>query len=606
MPKAVPLVASALLLAGGWGLWRAQTADPASTGEIALLVPDGTDLRDPRITLWLDAAAEEGIRVTPVEDSRFLRAEMAGRRFPAVILPDTIHRSATDVLIGGITQAVEEGASLMLVGDAAVLDQHDMYPHGASRLSRLAGVDYALYDELREHTTAWGQLSGSPRVLDELGIPPGAAIPSGDEATFVRYGDGELLYPSLTTRGSYDGRLLLHSPVGVAAGARKFGRGSVLYVNLELGYLAGQTDGLLLHAFLRYFAEHLLALPTLCAVPDGVGGLVLNWHLDSNAALEPLRQMREAGILDQGPYSIHVTAGPDAREPGDGLGLDVPGNPAIQQRIRELAGRGHAIGSHGGWIHDYFGLRASEDNQGEFEKLLVLNNQALEAIAGGVREYSAPVGNQPRWVTAWLQQHGIRAYYFTGNAGMAPTQTYRDGSKSDVEGWSFPIAHLGHLASFEEMHAEEIPEAEVLGWLEALTDFCARRRTARLFYSHPPGAVRYLGVLRRWLAHTADLRRDGTFRWYTMSELADFLTRRKDVAWRIRSSAEGRQVLLAEAHGGLGHMTWLLPASVYARPIVVEGTAAVDGGPEAWRVVAQSGTRLQVELPMARAGETRP
>ncbi len=78
----------------------------------------------------------------------------------------------------------------------------------------------------------------------------------------------------------------------------------MLFVNLPVGYLEGDTDGLPLHAFLKYFAAQVLSLPYLLSVPDGVGGLVLNWHVDSNAAIKALQAMESWNILRQGPYSI--------------------------------------------------------------------------------------------------------------------------------------------------------------------------------------------------------------------------------------------------------------------------------------------------------------
>src|SRR5262245_3072595 len=169
----VPVV----LMATAFGLLRSHTEPLAPIDEIALLVSDKADLNDPEIQLWLDAGSEEGLHVIAVRDSDFLRAGRDGPRWKGAILPDTIHRSASDVLVGGLTRYVEQGGSLMLVGDAGVLDQNNVYPRASSRLSRLAGVDYAFYNELRDKATVLSIVWGDKKVLDELGIPPGAAIP---------------------------------------------------------------------------------------------------------------------------------------------------------------------------------------------------------------------------------------------------------------------------------------------------------------------------------------------------------------------------------------------------------------------------------------------
>ena len=85
-------------------------------------------------------------------------------------------------------------------------------------------------------------------------------------------------------------------------------------------------------------------------------------------------------------------------------------------------GLGYEIGSHGGWIHDYFSAHVETDNPKDLEQFLALNKDSLERVTGKpVVEYSAPNGNQPPWVTHWLEAHGFVAYYFTGDTGMGPT-----------------------------------------------------------------------------------------------------------------------------------------------------------------------------------------
>ena len=215
--------------------------------------------------------------------------------------------------------------------------------------------------------------------------------------------------------------MLLESKDGVVAGRRKHEQGEVLFVNLPLGYLESRTDGLLLHSFLHYFANEILHLPYLASVPDGTGGLVLNWHIDAASALKPMIVLSKAGIFDHGPFSAHFTAGPDVDAFNDGKGLDVDHNPEAQQWIRTFEQRGYAIGSHGGWIHNYFGEHLTDDNEKDFEQYLIKNDQALEHVDGQpIREYSAPLGNHPQWVTRWLQKHGFVAYYFSGDTGFFP------------------------------------------------------------------------------------------------------------------------------------------------------------------------------------------
>ncbi len=128
---------------------------------------------------------------------------------------------------------------------------------------------------------------------------------------------------------------------------------------------------------------------------------------------------------NEGPFSFHFTAGPDVNLPGDGGGLNVPNDPEVRGLIKGLMAQGHAIGNHGGWIHNYFGNNINASNQADYEQYRTLNHQTMTEIAGAPpREYSAPVGNQPQWVTRWLESRGFVGYYLTGNVGMGPTHAW--------------------------------------------------------------------------------------------------------------------------------------------------------------------------------------
>jgi len=605
-------VASGVLLALLIWSWAAHGRAAFTSDQLLLLVPDGANLSDPKITVWMDAASEEGLHVVPIHDSELVRPFFGLPPCAGLIFPDSIHQKATDYLIAGIRRFVASGGKLMLVYDAGTLSAEGRYARGGSRLSDLAGVDYAFYDRLQDKAIQWSGISSSSEVVRQLNIPPGkyypfqnepepakpapAILPDGGfEVQLRRYLYGDLAYPSFVTTGNYSGRVLFHSGAGIAAGEHDYEKGSVLFVNLPLGYLKANTDGLLLHAFLKYFAEHSLQLPYLMPVPDGIGGVVLNWHVDSNAAIKPLQKMNSWPIMQQGPYSIHITAGPDAMRFGDGEGFNAAHNPFSQQFIREHVARGDQIGSHGGWIHDYFAAHADKDDPKDLEQFLTLNNNALAQVSGKpVVEYSAPHGNQPKWVTSWLEAHGFVAYYFTGNTGMAPTQGYRDGVREGQNIWSFPILHLNKAAAFEEMATEGYSSPEIERWLEAVTEFAADHQSVRLVYFHPPGVIPYQEVVDKWMEQTARLQAEGRFRWYTMSDLARFLNSRKQVSWTTTDDS-GRVTISATHPQNLAHTTWRIPASRFSEPVIVHGSARVVRGGDAWLVIAGEGKELQFE-----------
>jgi hypothetical protein len=585
----------------------------AEADTLLLLLPDDVDATTPAVREWLDAAGEEGLHLQPIHDSDFLNP-LSTIRAVGVILPDQLHRSANDVLIGELYQYVRTGGNLMVVYDACTWDLNGRFPPGESRLSALVGVHYALYDRYHATTMDSAEITATGAVMHEIGIPPGSFIPADNRArlaswhpisqdsanarfAFAAYLYGAVDYPMFRTTGEYDGTPLLTSKDGLAAGYRQEGLGQVLFVNLPLGYLASRTDGLLLHSFLHFFAVQMLSLPYLASVPDGVGGLVFNWHIDALSSLKPLKMLADAGIFDRGKFSVHFTAGPDVDTFGDHKGLDVLHNPEAQKWIHYLVAHGQSIGSHGGWIHNYFGYRVNDDNEKEFEKYLELNKNALEEVAGTrITEYSAPVGNHPSWVTRWLERNGFVAYYFTGDGGMGPTRVYRGGQSDGPDIWAFPILHMGKEASLEEMEFDDVPIPAVRDWLLAVTNFTVHSHTARLVYAHPYGAERFFGTLRTWLDNADALEKEGNFRWYTMTELARFLNQRELVHWTSRGTSEGKVLLAASHPRTLADETWIFPERSYRDARVVEGKATVRMQDGMILIAAGDCPRISVEL----------
>ena len=616
-----------VLVAVVW--WRKQTPSVFQVGEIALLLPDNLDAKAPLVQIWESAAREEGLRVVTLRDNDVLRPGFESRRFAGLIVPDTLHPIAGDALVLALQQYVQNGGKLMLTYDAATWQRQNLYRPVSAAFSSLVGVDYALYSQLKAKTMQRGALTATPQALEELEIPWGKTLPyapspksnpaainagAGLRATsktatsknasglraICAYSYPVAQYPGFVTRGAYSGKTLLSSPVsGLMAGYRPVGKGGVLFVNLPLGYLKSRTDGLFLHTFLRYFANRVLEVARTSSVPDGVGGLTMNWHVDSNADIKPLFKMKEMGFYEQGPYSIHFTAGPDTRNFGDKMGVDIPRNVEVQNLIRDMSKRGHAVGSHGGWIHDYYGKNANEDNKSRMLRLLELNKKAVEAVTKKpLSEYSAPEGNQPIWSTKWLDENNIKGYYFTGNTGLGPTRSFRNGQPLDIKAWSFPIATLGVNASFEEFYSDKYSSQAVQDWLKAMSDYTADNRTNRLIYFHPHDIVYYPNAMKQWLAHAAMLQRAGRFRWYTMTQLAEFLNTREQTQWNEslsddRSSASKTSLFAASNAQGLAHQTWLLPRARYEQPTVTAGAARVGSDKKNWLIVAKSGNELK-------------
>ncbi len=305
----------AMLVAAGGAWWQMRNGGDAEL-TVALLLSDETDIEHPVVTAWLGAAREEGIPLTPVRASDFLRPMRLFRTdYAGVILPDTVHRVANDALLERLREYVDAGGKLMVVYDAATLTmQERSYPALRSRLSGLVGVDYALYGQLRDHTIVRGEVvPAAPGVRGLLRLPPDE---EGETRT-LRRGDGPSLsyslhlgqwmrslgrdphdaarYAHFVTRGDYAGQRLLNGDDGqLLAGLRHAGKGSVAFVNLNLGWLKALADGALLHGFLHWFAAEVCDLPRFAEAPVPASA-----HLKTTL------------ILNQEAYPAHLTAGPD-------------------------------------------------------------------------------------------------------------------------------------------------------------------------------------------------------------------------------------------------------------------------------------------------------
>src|SRR6185312_14701035 len=95
--------------------WASRNRFASSADRLLLLLPDGTSFSDPKVTVWLDAASEEGLHVVPVHDSELVRPFFPTTQCAGMILPDSIHPTASDVFLTAIHSFVASGGKLMLV-----------------------------------------------------------------------------------------------------------------------------------------------------------------------------------------------------------------------------------------------------------------------------------------------------------------------------------------------------------------------------------------------------------------------------------------------------------------------------------------------------------
>ena len=426
------------------------------------------------------------------------------------------------------------------------------------------------------------------------------AAPAANEPihSISGYVYGALTYPSFVTQGTSLGTVLLSSPVhGVVASTRNVGSGSVLFVNMPITYLKLSEDAMPMHGFLHLFASSVLKQPRLTNVPDGIGGMVFNWHLDSKEAQQPILQLKNQGVWNYKPFSIHITAGPDTIVPGDKLGFDLPNNPTVKKYLQDFDKQGHQVGSHGGWIHDYYGNNANETNQAEFQNYLVLNRNAVQAAIGhGSTEYSAPQGNNPLWALNWLQQNGVIGYYSLSHTGTATTRTYRAGNLVNPGLWAVPVTPFGVAATFEEFEELAFTEADIIQWYKDLMDFSSNNETNRMIYAHPPGAVDYPNVMNTMLQYANTKQTAGQFRWYTMTRLATFMNQRAATTWQSAIATNGKmRVTASNTATNLTNLAWAYSKTQYAKPVKLTGNMTIVDQGNDWLVRITSGKNASFE-----------
>ena len=427
--------------------------------------------------------------------------------------------------------------------------------------------------------------------------------------TISGYAYGPLGYFHYVTTGTFPGTVYLSSPEhGLVAGQRGYGSGQLLFVNLPLGYFkAIGTDSAPMHGFLGLFAREQVGISTVSVQPRGRGGLVYNWHVDDgdDLSVDTKYLLDKTKVLERGPFSIHLTAGPDVITPGDGNGMDLNNRRASRELVRKLAGQkadgsehkksklaDHAIGSHGGWIHDFWGLNATEANVPDLTHLLVQNFDAIENVTGRpIREYSSPVGNTPAWAVRWLEDRGVVAMYLVADLGNGMLRSWRNGARLSNKLWSSPVTPLGRYATFEEFDAFGITDAASGQWLLDLQSFAVNHRSNRMFYNHPPGAAAHLKPINALLTRADHLIKQKRFNWYTMTQLADFSQRRVETTWS--SSTAGSWVTFTASHPStLEDVTRLLPKSSFTLPSVISGAGTVSSDASNWIVTAERGTAL--------------
>jgi hypothetical protein len=532
---------------------------------------------------YVSVLEEEGVAYECIDQHLLLAVDpdALAATVPAVIFPDSLCRRMPIGFEPWLARYLKAGGGVAAIYDPAVKDSQDAYlPE--TLFNRFSGIDHVAFNRLadRAYTTGHIKFKDAAAVRD-------CEIPFGkldSDLYLCGYGYGRLHYPVARSQIMVDPavqpapKVLATAVVddGEAYPAivtRRYGKGLVFYVNMPLGHLKANADDLPLRSMLRFFLFNRLKIPHLMNVPYGKGGIVLNWHHDSNGDWPYLEQMIESGFFRPNlNYSMHITAGDSLDRPGDHKGFDACGKG---KRFVEMLTPYGTIGSHGGWYHNWFALNAESGAFGknEIKRYIQKNNRCLESLTGRkIVEYSAPNGVHPQpLMTEILAELGIAAYYYTGDSGAAPNRTFFDGRMLSDRQIAFPVMPLIDKASLEEFDANGYDEAVVRQWLQRTVAYAIRNKVVRLLYSHPydlfetaqrrdyrPAFISFLDLMEQAQAN-------GHLNVQSMSYFADFMLQMLETKYSFTIQPNGLDVSVRKPVGLQG-LTLAFPQDKFRPP----------------------------------------
>ena len=493
---------------------------------------------------------------------------------PAIIFPDAVLQTVPARFGEWTRSFLESGGNIAIVYDPGIKDNNGFYLKQAV-LTDILGLNYINYVSQGTAAYTTGSIQFvSQQALDFFQIPRGKAI---NQFTISGYQVGALQYPIARTEGKEklpEGTIFANAVIkgGETTPAivlRDFAKGKILYVNMPLGHIKASEDDLPLRAFMRTFLFDVVQLPHVLNVARGLGGVVINWHVDSVVEYDTLPVMKKMRFLRKGiNASIHITAGPDFIKIGDNEGFDACG---MGKPLTRMLAEYGTMGSHGGWAHNWFAdmIRSGAFKEKEIQEYMDKNSKCIESVAGGkIKEYSAPVGVHPQPdATNALQNLGIVAYYYTGDMGSAPNRAFSGGKKITDKVIAFPVSPYEKSASFYEMHAlAKKTDAEVETWLLDSLDYVSRHRTIRLVYSHPRDIGYYQTAITKFFDQAELMQEQKKLRVQSMTEVATFLLRVLKTTTAFTESSSQLTVSLKNPEN-LNDITVAIPKVRYGKPV---------------------------------------
>lgn len=528
---------------------------------------------------------ENGIphRWISIDDAILLPWGTLPRDIRAIVLPDRICQRVHDSFNTLLTSYTRRGGVVVAVQDAGDQDRNGFY-RAAGTLDSLLGVHYIRVAQNQSRAFALGEIRfASPEAVVRWNFPAGKV---DADRYLVGYGYGRLRY-AVNVAQAYDPATDVDvtsngSPV---VARRAVGAGSVIYVNLPLGELKAGGDSLPMQALLRTGLLGAGTIPHLVAAPDGIGRLVVNFHIDSNAEWLGIPNLARHHLLRKDVrMEFDVTAGPDVLHFGDGRGFNACGGRG-RPFLQELARYG-TIGDHGGWAHNYFAfaMAAGRLTRAEIAALVDRNSRCLESVTGRpIRSYAAPDGVHPQpEMTQILEDQGIDSYYYTGDSGAPVLRPFYNGKIVGTNSWAYPILTLGTDASVQEMAVDHIAPRATERWLQSVLDFAAAQRGIYLVYTHSYDLrvhPQYIPAYSAFLDGIEREQRLGRMRTITMPEATAFMQRYAQTTFHYAVTG-GELRLELENPLGLRGIAFAVPVRDVARASGLTGRAVALAGVE--------------------------
>lgn len=507
---------------------------------------------------------ENGIphRWVTFENAILMPWDSLHRDVRAIVFPDRIAQRARDGFGFLLLNYARRGGDVIVVQDAGSEDR-DGYYRDAGSFDQLLGVHYIHADQRQIGSFRLGTVHfTSPSQVDRWRFPAGKV---DDDGYLIGYGYGRLEYP-INVASVYDPAVEVdatdsHSPI---LAQRTVGLGRATYVNLPLGELRASGDSLPMQAILTTVLFDDARLPHLVPAPDGIGRIVINFHIDSNAEWRGIPNLLAHHLLrNDVRMEFDVTAGPDMLREGDGQGFHAC-DPRGRNLLLTLARYGN-IGDHGGWAHNFFafGIEQNRFTTAQMATYIKENSNCLESVLHKpIRSYAAPDGAHPQPVTTnILESLGIDAYYYTGDSGAPALRPFYDGRLVGKKSWAFPVMTMGTAASVQEMWREGIKPDAVRDWMESTLRFAEDQRAIYLLYTHSYDLRVHPEYIAPYSAFLDAVERDerrGLVEPITMPEAADFLGRYVETRFSYAKTRAGMTVRL-DNPAGLRDIAFAIP-----------------------------------------------